>query len=1422
MLLSHVRRFLGSIRFLALCLLVISTRQTAPGQSILGNALSFNGTNQGVVITNFGNIAPTNEVTVEFWAYTTKGAVAQSAFCVSPDSNGNRFNGHINYNSTGEGLNYWDFGNTSGGVGRLGPVAPPTNSISNWVHYAFVSSQSGNSMTIYTNGVLQTNKTGRSSFVRGSYDLFIGGANLFPYRGSLDDFRVWSVARSAAEIQANYKAPLVGNEANLVIYYKFDSASGSVVTNSATATGATYNGALTNSPTWAGSVPSSDAQTVKTLAVTGNSNTVAQLNGTVNAGAYSASVWFEWGLCTTNNTNATTPATIANGSGSVAVSNTISGLIPGRIYHCRVVASNALGVVRGNDVIFGAPSVVINNSATLTNECHAAFTDPFAANPVTATGMPLALVAGGIHNVVLRNDGTIGAWGAPNYFQTNVPSGLSNITAVAAGFAHSLALKSDGTVVAWGAGTNTTGSSMNYGQSIVPAGLSNVVAVAAGYNHSMALKSNGTVTVWGNNGDSTLTNVPASVTNVMAIAAGQWFCLALKSNGTVVAWGDGNYGQTNVSGLSNIVAIAAGSYHGLALKSDSTVVAWGAASPYNYGQATVPSGLTNVIAIDSGDTCSAALKSDGTIVAWGDNSNSQTNVPASVTNVVTFTFGDRHGLAMKADGTVVGWGLSAQTITTFPSSATNLSLTVTTGGTFNTNNSPGSYSLGYIVTNSLGGTGVVSRTVVVQDKTPPVVTILGSNPMTNLLNVAFVDPGATALDACGGTFAVTTNSTVNVNVPGTYTVTYTSTDSSSNTTNAVRTVVVNPLRPSVTTLAATGVSSTSATLNGTVNPGGIATTAWFEWGLSSSINTNVTAVVNVGSAVGNVSVSNLLSGLTQGVVYHYRVAASNAAGVVRGSDMTFGSPAVVLNGASIMTNECHSAFADPGAFVMDAPWRPLTIAAGGYHNLVLKNDGTLAAAWGNNDFGQCNLPAGLSNVMAIAGGTWHSLALKSNGTVTAWGYSTFGQTSVPAGLTNVVAISAGYSHSLALKNDGTVVSWGSMFGDGRLNVPAGLSNVVAISAGTYFSMALKSDGTVVAWGSNDAGQTNIPVGLSNVVAIAGGAKHSLALKSDGTVVAWGGDYYGVTNVPSGLSNVVAIDAGDPFSLALKSDGTLVAWGDSYYGGYVSPGVSNVLAIGCGEIHSIALQRDGKVVAWGPNENGQTNVPTSLTNFIPTVTVSGSVDTNGPGTYVRTYTYTNSLGVGTTISRTIVVADNTAPVVTLLGNNPLLITNISNLPLVDPGATVGLDLCMQSTPSLVVSNNVNTNSPGTYTITYSATDSSGNTGIATRTVIVALPISPAPLIPGDIDNDGIVSESELNAVYGHYVTNSPWLAMTNVAGLGGTNVTFSLTNSVGGSFTVEYTTNLVDWQPLGAATPRFEFNDTNAPTSPVRHYRLRYP
>lgn len=97
--------------------------------------------------------------------------------------------------------------------------------------------------------------------------------------------------------------------------------------------------------------------------------------------------------------------------------------------------------------------------------------------------------------------------------------------------------------------------------------------------------------------------------------------------------------------------------------------------------------------------------------------------------------------------------------------------------------------------------------------------------------------------------------------------------------------------------------------------------------------------------------------------------------------------------------------------------------------------------------------------MAIAGGGHHSLALDGDGKVVAWGHKQYGQTNVPAGLSNVSSIAAGFYHSLALRADGTVVGWGDN-SHSQIKIPAQLRNVVAITAGHNHNMALLGEGLV--------------------------------------------------------------------------------------------------------------------------------------------------------------------------------------------------------------------------------------------------------------------------------------------------------------------------------------------------------------------------
>jgi hypothetical protein len=92
--------------------------------------------------------------------------------------------------------------------------------------------------------------------------------------------------------------------------------------------------------------------------------------------------------------------------------------------------------------------------------------------------------------------------------------------------------------------------------------------------------------------------------------------------------------------------------------------------------------------------------------------------------------------------------------------------------------------------------------------------------------------------------------------------------------------------PTVVTLPATNVTTMTATLNGTVNPNGASATATFEYGLTTSYGTVVSATPAPGSGTTPIAVSASVTGLSCNTLYHFRAVATNAS-TANGADQTF-------------------------------------------------------------------------------------------------------------------------------------------------------------------------------------------------------------------------------------------------------------------------------------------------------------------------------------------------------------------------------------------------------------------------------------------------------------------------------------------------------------------------------------------------------
>lgn len=207
-------------------------------------------------------------------------------------------------------------------------------------------------------------------------------------------------------------------------------------------------------------------------------------------------------------------------------------------------------------------------------------------------------------------------------------------------------------------------------------------------------------------------------------------------------------------------------------------------------------------------------------------------------------------------------------------------------------------------------------------------------------------------------------------------------------------------QPYSATLAVQPISTTNATLNGMVTPRGLATVGWFEWGPDSSYGQS-TSPVSVGSSSNVVVyVSAPIEGLLSDATYRCRLVASNSAGITYGWERRFTTGRRVSSWGEVNVSIAMSGSVLPPSSLGNI----VALAAGDYHGLALRADGTIAG-WGNYlDFNglPTAVPAatlnGLSNIVALAGGRSHSLAINSAGKVVAWGFNYSGQTNVPVTL----------------------------------------------------------------------------------------------------------------------------------------------------------------------------------------------------------------------------------------------------------------------------------------------------------------------------------------------------------------------------------------------------------------------------------------
>lgn len=170
-------------------------------------------------------------------------------------------------------------------------------------------------------------------------------------------------------------------------------------------------------------------------------------------------------------------------------------------------------------------------------------------------------------------------------------------------------------------------------------------------------------------------------------------------------------------------------------------------------------------------------------------------------------------------------------------------------------------------------------------------------------------------------------------------------ENNNNNTLLGNAVAVGSFPPVVTTDPATGIAGSEATLNGTVNPSGLATSAWYEWGETTSYG-NTEPVHVLANNYNDVPISDTITNLKASTTYHYRVVAQNAGGTTYGNDQSFVSG--VVDTDLTMTAISGPAQAVVGTYISNVStttYNQGTVGTGAFHVTVFIADDPQLTGW---------------------------------------------------------------------------------------------------------------------------------------------------------------------------------------------------------------------------------------------------------------------------------------------------------------------------------------------------------------------------------------------------------------------------------------------------------------------------------------------
>jgi alpha-tubulin suppressor-like RCC1 family protein len=815
-----------------------------------------------------------------------------------------------------------------------------------------------------------------------------------------------------------------------------------------------------------------------------------------------------------------------------------------------------------------------------------------------------------------------------------------------------------------------------------------IVGMAVGDSHCVTGCSDGTIATWGttyNSSNGTYTSLglvptPVDATGALAgrtvvrVAAAYDHSLALCADGALVAWGGANRGQlgNNASGGNSppvlvdrtgvlagktIMDIAAGLYSSYALCADGTLAAWGSNSNgqlgNSAGDAKVPVAVSRsgalagktVIRLAVGWTHCIALCSDGTLAAWGSNTNGQLG-----NNSTRSDLGEAVPVAVVQTGVLAG-----KTVTAI-GAGYDFSACLCSDGTL--------AAWGYNDSGQLGNNSTTNSSVpVLVDRSGVLAgrTVVSLAPLGFSHVLALCADGAAAAWGSNAGGQLGNNSITHSSVP--VLVTTTSLNSSERIvamdcgSDISLALVASPPAPLATTLAATNLHDTSATLNGSAMANGQTTAVIFEYGLTTAYGSVIAASPATILDTTVKSVSATPTGLLAATIYHFRVVATSAGGTTRGDDMTFTTTGLAtLASLALDGGTLRPGFASPilnyNATVPFAATTvtltPVTTAA----DAIVTVAGTPVAAGaasqpvaievGNNRIEVVVTASGgtsatyvvtatrLPEVFAFDSAT--TVPVTANGLLATGQVATFALNFAPPPGTTLTVVNntgadpmGGNFSNLApeqtvnLTYAGVVYPFVADYGGGTGNdLVLRWANMKLMSWGDNYYRQLGNGGSAYSGTPGPVITSGVLAGKTVTGIFAGPASdRSFALCQDGSLAAWG-NYPGASSgmpvaVDLALADkrLVTVAVGNGHSLALCADGTLVSWGDNVYGQLGRGGETGILvdrsgvlagktvvAIAAGGAHSLALCSDGTLAAWGRNAHGQLGIGTTGDSGVP--------------------------------------------------------------------------------------------------------------------------------------------------------------------------------------------------------------------------------